>query len=241
MEKILICAPTASAKNYCAEKWLKNINEFTYPNFEVVVFDNTNDKGENAVYLNELADSLCLKYDFKAIHIQSEPDIGLIERLYISHNHCRIYAHDNYYKYMLHLETDVIPEHDVIEKLLAHKKQVIGALYYRDEGRFRKLMVQRHLFKSSHNIMAVNISPEEDVCFIDGTLKKVAHIGLGCVLIHTSVFSPIPFRFIPGRDVSPDSYFAEDCFKHQIPIYAETTVICQHDNTAWGKFGEDYN
>ena len=34
-EKVLICAPTASAKNYCFDKWITNVMDFTYPNFEI--------------------------------------------------------------------------------------------------------------------------------------------------------------------------------------------------------------
>lgn len=239
MEKILICAPTAAIKNYCAEEWLLNINKFTYSSFEVVVYDNTPDNGDNMLYLNELAQSLCLKYDFKVVWDGCKG--GLIERLCSSHNQCRHSGVFGNYKHILHLETDVMPEPDVIERLLAHNKQVCGALYYRDEGRFRKLMIQRHVVLAERNIKAVNVEPDEDAFFIDGTLKKVAHVGLGCVLIHKSVFSKIPFRFIAGRDTSPDSYFAEDCFKFQIPIYADTSLICAHKNVAWGKYGEDYN
>lgn len=240
MEKILICAPTAAAKNYCVKQWLLNINKFTYPDFSVTVYDNTPDNGENMLYLNELAESLCLKYDFKAVWDGYGAKCDLIERLASSHNQCRHSGVFGNYKHILHLETDVMPEPDVIERLLAHKKQVVGALYYRDEGRSRKLMIQRHVFRTSHNIMAVNIGPHDDVCFIDGTLKKVAHVGLGCVLIHSSVFSQIPFRFIQGKDASPDTYFAEDCFKHQVPIYADTSLICSHNNTPWGVYGKDY-
>lgn len=212
-----------------------------YPNFEVVIYDNTPDGGVNAGYLNELAEELGVVFEFKALHARIPGKTPVLhERLAISHNWCRLYALDNGYKHMLHLETDVIPEPDVIERLLAHKKYVVGALYYRDMGRSRKLMVQRHVYRAPNNIITHNLAPGEDVCFIDGTLKKVAHVGLGCVLIDTRVFQNILFRYKKGVDSAPDTYFAEDCFHTGVTIFADTSLICEHRNEAWGNFGVDY-
>lgn len=241
VEKILICAPTAAAKNYCAENWLLTLNRFKYQNFEVVVFDNTNDGGANANYLNHLAEQLCVNYSFQAIHVDAGPHMNLHERLNVSHNACVLHALKNGFKHMLHLETDVMPEEDVIERLLFHRKKVVGALYYRDEGKSRKLMIQKHIYRAYNNIMAVNIGPQDDVCFVNGTLKKVAHVGLGCVLINTSIFKNFTFRFKVGIDAAPDTYFAEDCFRFGIDIWADTSLVCEHQNVAWGNYGVDYN
>ena len=242
MEKILICSPTAAAKNYCAEKWLLTLNKLKYPNFEVVVYDNTSDGGANANYLNFLSQQLCVTFPFKAIHIPDTSKMDLLSRLTKSHNACLLYAMQNGFKHILHLETDVMPEPDVIERLLAHKKKVVGAMYYRDEGKSRKLMVQRHIRRAYNNILAVNMGPQDDVCFINGTLKKVAHVGLGCVLIDLNIFkNGFVFRYKQGIDAAPDSYFAEDCFRYGIDIWADTSLICEHHNMAWGNYGLDYN
>lgn len=242
MEKILICSPTAAAKNYCAEQWLLNLNKLKYPNFEVVVYDNTNDGGANANYLNFLAAGLCLSFSFKAIHVPGTSKMDLLSRLALSHNACLLHAVQNGFKHILHLETDVMPPADVIERLLAHKKKVVGALYYRDEGKSRKLMIQRHVHRAYNNILAMNMGPQDDVCFINGSLKKVAHVGLGCVLIDLQVFkNGFVFRYKPGVDAAPDTYFAEDCFRYGIDIWADTSLICKHHNVAWGNYGVDYN
>lgn len=241
MEKILITAPTGKPKNYCFEKWLLNINQFTYPNFEVVVFDNTPDGGENAEYLNESAAKLPLKFRFWAFPVTSRKAATFTERLCDGHNYCREYALAVKSRHMLHLETDVMPQTDVIERLLGSQKKVIGALYYRDEGRSRKLMAQRLIYRAHDNIVAANFTPADDLCFIDGTVKKIAHVGLGCVMMDTKIFSKIQFRFKKGIDAAPDVYFAEDCKKNGITIYADTSLICSHDNTPWGVFGMDYN
>ena len=52
--KILVGAPTADVKNYCAEDWVENVKRFLYPT-EVDVFlaDNSESKG-NEKYLTSL-------------------------------------------------------------------------------------------------------------------------------------------------------------------------------------------
>jgi hypothetical protein len=76
---------------------------------------------------------------------------------------------------------------------------------------------------------------------MDGTLKQVAHIGLGCVLIKTLVFNKIQFRFVAKEGFHPDTYFAEDCFRNKIPIYADTSCIARHENKAWGVYGFNFD
>ena len=235
--KVLICCPTAKAKNYCFKEWATNVVQFTYPNYDVVMFDNTDDDGTNAKNLNIEFKALFsdIDIDFKVIHSKVKNIASTIERMCISHNDCRDYILNNEYDYMLHLESDVIPEQDIIESLLIHNKQVIGGLYYIDEGAHRKIMVQQMIDVGFGIVTSTNFSTKEDVYFIDGNVKRVASVGLGCVLIHKSVFKKIKFRFQKNVDKHPDSYFSEDCLLHSIPIYAETSKIASHENTLWIK------
>lgn len=236
LPKVLVSCPTASAKNYTAKEWMLNVNLFTYPNFDCVVYDNTVDNGVNANYLNNLAlDNFCL--NFKAIHSQTDNVESVIERMCISHNLCRDACLDGNYDYLLHLESDVIPCRNVIEKLIENNRDVVGALYYRDSGISRRLMAQRRIYKSSRSIVSENFLPQDDVCFVDGNLKEVSSIGLGCVLIKRNVLEKIKFRFVENENNHPDSYFSEDCFRNKIKIYADTNLICSHNNENWGIYG----
>lgn len=240
-EKVLISAPTASAKNYCFKSWLENVMSFKYPDFDILLCDNTPDMGENTAYLNNAFVSMYGKSKrFLAIHSKIAGINSVIERMAISHNECRDTVLKGEYKYLLHLETDVFPEPDIIERLMMHRKQVIGALYYRDQGRYRKLCIQKHIYRTPRNIYSRNLDPGEDVYFIDGSLKRVASIGLGAVLIERFVLQKIPFRFIAGHDSHPDSFFSEDCFRNKIDIFADTACIARHDNQAWGIHGVDF-
>lgn len=243
LPKVLVSAPTAVAKDYCFNEWLDNVMGFTYPLFDVILFDNTLDNGKFSKYMNNYYLHFHSKeHGFLAINnFKQDASKSVIERMCICHNDCSKTVLENGYDYLLHLETDVFPPKDIVETLLFHRKQLVGGVYYRDEGLWRKPMLQRRIYRAPNNIMSENFLPNEDVCFIDGTLKTVASIGLGCVLIHKSVFEKITFRFQPNVDMHPDTFFSEDCFRFNIPIYADTSVICRHDNKPWGIFKENYN
>jgi hypothetical protein len=236
LPKILVSCPTASAKNYTALQWILNTQKFTYPNYDVVVFNNDDDNGANANYLNKLAiDNGVL--NFKAIHYSDKKHNTIIERMCISHNLARELTINGGYSHLLHLESDVICPNDALQNLYIHSKKVVGALYYRDSGKSRRLMAQRRINRSSKNVITENFLPNEDAFFVDGTLKPVAHIGLGCVLISVDVLKDIKFRYIEGVDMHPDSYFAEDCFRNNIKIFADTNIICEHNNEDWDIYG----
>ncbi len=245
--KILIAAPTAAAKNYCFGEWITNVMNFKYPNFDIVLFDNTPDGGANAMGLNSAFKQMygAANNQFSCINslqLRNNPDIpSTIERMAMSTNDCRnTFLNNPYYKW-LSLETDVMPEATVIEDLLSHDKKVIGVPYYRDEGRYRRLCIQTLIKSSPTSGIAFNMEVGEDVYFLDGTLKKVSSCGLGCVLIDRSVAEQIEFRFEAGVDVHPDSLWAEDCYTKNIPIFCDTAQLARHENKNWGAYGIDYH
>lgn len=236
LPKILVSCPTASAKNYTALEWILNTQKFTYPNYDVVVFNNDDDNGKNAEWLNKLAIENGV-LNFKAIHYSDKKHSTIIERMCISHNLARELTINGGYSHLLHLESDVICPNDALQNLYIHNKKVVGALYYRDSGKSRRLMAQRRISRSSKNIITENFLPNEDAFFVDGTLKTVAHLGLGCILISVDVLKDMPFRYIDGVDMHPDSYFAEDCYRKNIKIFADTNIICEHNNEDWDIYG----
>ena len=141
---------------------------------------------------------------------------------------------------MLHLETDLFPQTDIIEQLLFNSKPIVSALYYVDNGIYRKPMIQRQIKLAPRQITSKNFMANEDLCFCDGSIKKVAHAGLGCILIHKTVLQKVKFRHIAGLNNHPDTYFAEDCAQNKIDIYLDTSLVVEHENSPWGVFGLDY-
>lgn len=250
IKKILVAAPTARAKNYCFKAWIENVLQFTYPNYDVFLSDNTDDKGANVIWLEQrflnsydpvhrsLGDVNFNVVDTIALN-KLPKGLGVIKKMTFGHNDCRQYALDNNYDYLLHLETDVFPPKDVIEKLIAHNMPVVGGLYYRDEGFYRKPMLQRNVRLAPNRVGSINFSHDEDILLQNGPAKYAA-VGLGCVLISRDTLEKIKFRCLDVDSFHPDSYFSEDCFKYNIPIYLDPDVVCRHDNRPWGEYGKDF-
>jgi len=241
--KVLVSCPTAEVKNYCFHDWLENVMCFTYPNYDVIMFDNTPDKGKNAKYLNKVYAN---KYGysknrkFKVINSVVNAKVGVIERMAVSHNDCRNYALREGYDYLLHLESDVFPPKDVIERLLFQGKKFVNALYYTDEGKSRRPMVQTQLQIATNYGSSYWLNHKDEPMYLNGELLKVASAGLGCALIDVSVLKKIGFRWEKNVNKHPDTFFAEDCQKNNIPVFCDTSIVCEHRNKEWGIFGIDY-
>ena len=119
LPKILIAAPQHESKNYCWEEWSERIKSLTYSNYDVFIADNSPSK----LNLKKIK-----KAGFKADHVVQNKK-GLLYTIRDSHNVCREFALKNNYDYMLHIDTDLIPPFDVIERLLSHNRTVIGGIY----------------------------------------------------------------------------------------------------------------
>jgi hypothetical protein len=245
-KKVLVSCPTAAAKNYCFEDWIDNVFNFTYPNFDIRLYDNTDDKGVNANYLNNL-----VKYNYGNTNGKFEAENSLVNHNYksdsviakmcVSHNDCRNYALKNEYDYMLHLESDIFPPKDVIERLMFRQKNIVGGLYYTDEGFYRMAMVMERIELSESNITSFHSCYHGgEIRLFDGDIHQVAQLGLGCVLISKKAMERLPFRYEQDRNNHPDTYFSEDCDMKNIPIHLDTSVICRHENRAWGIYGIDF-
>lgn len=223
--KILVAAPTHESKNYCWEQWSDRIQNLTYPNYDVFLADNS---------LNKNNKELIEKKGFKAKHI-SQNTKGLLYTIRDSHNECKKYALENKYDYLLHIETDVIPPYDVIERLLAHKRLVVGGIYDIFYGKKRKLMIQlpEEYDKSVNSYRKVAWAEHLEPSFFDGKVKSVYHAGIGCMLIAKEVLENIKFRVEKGTDFFPDTWFANDCYAYNIPIFVDTNIQCKHLNFTW--------
>jgi len=231
--KVLIACPQNEIKNYCWEKWSKRVKDFTYPNYDVFIADNSPTK-DNI----ELIKSCGFIAHYTKPHKK-----GVIETINASHNACRKYAIDNKYDFMLHLESDVIPPFDIIEQLMQHNKQICCGVYDIFHGKQRKLMAQlnEEYDKSVRAYRTVNYAEEREPLFFNGGLQQVYHAGIGCALIKMDVFDEIKFRVEKGVDFHSDTWFATDCYLYNIPIYIDTNIQCSHLNSTWLTVAEDIN
>lgn len=228
MKKILVASPTADVKDYCFNEWLSNVNNFTYPNLEIMICDNS----EKRDYYVQLKDTHENQKNINFHRVTpSQYNLSFKHILAKSHDRCRLFALENDFDYLLHLETDVFPPINVIERLLDARKKVVGAMYFIEEGENSKLMVQQIEDWGIDHRETFNLE-ENDILMVDGELKKVFSCGLGCVLIEKSVLKDIVFRYEDNSPVHPDSFFYADLDRKNIPVYLDTSILCEHKNTS---------
>ena len=228
-KSVLICCPTADIKKYCIDDWISNVSEFTYENKGLYLCDNSNELD----YYNELREKLKHKPQFNWCGIEriNPFNKSVKQSIALSHEKCRQFAIHNKFDYMLHLECDLFPTVDVIERLMESKKRIIGGTYYIELGGDSKLMIQQlEDFGTAHRT-TYNLD-NCDLSFIDGTVKRVLSCGLGCVLIHKSIFSKYQFRYEEGAVVHPDSFFFADLNKNGEKVYVDTSIHIKHNNQA---------
>ena len=226
MRKILVACPTADVKDYCFNEWVDNVKSFTYPNYDVYVCDNSVERQYYADKKKEL-ETEDEFFRMGRVNPLIYPDFKYA--LAKSHDNCRTMALKGDYDYLLHLESDVFPPVNVIERLLDARKKVVGAMYHIELGEKSTLMIQ-HLEEFGEAKRETYNLGETDLDFVDGSVKKIFSCGLGCVLIHKSVLKEVPFRYEEGAPVHPDSFFFADLDMKDISAYVDTSIYCEHKN-----------
>ncbi len=180
MKKILIGCPTSDSHEYALEQYAKALKALTYPNFDILLVDNS--KGDG---YKEKLESHDLKV-LKCPYFESARD-----RIITSRNLLRQYALDKGYDYLFSLEQDVIPPKDVLERLLSAKKRLISGVYFtyleRDGRKGYFPLIWTKAEGTNYYIM----KPSE----LNRGIRKIASAGLGCVLIHKTILKDIKFRY----------------------------------------------
>lgn len=229
--KILLASPTSKEKEYVIFDWISHIKKLHYP-VDILLSDNS--KTDHF--------SRRLRKKIPVIHI-SDIYSNSAKRICKSLNVLRNYFLMHDYDYFFSLECDIFPPLDIIEKLLASNKQAVAALYFLREGAESTLMLQQIEPYGFKPYDTKNLNTNESFFVCDGTLKKIYHAGLGCILLKREVIEKIPFRIGDKEDIQssqgfisksyPDTFFAKDCFVKKIDIYADTSIICKHKNKYW--------
>jgi hypothetical protein len=230
MKKILIASPTADVKDYCFDKWMENVSKFTYENCELFICDNSSQRDYYVSLKNKYKD-FPIKFNIGRVNPSQYDKFNLTFKSILakSHDRCRQYALENDFDYLLHLETDIFPPADVIERLLDAKQKIVGAMYHIEVGERSSLMVQQREDFGNDLRETYNLD-EFDLNFVDGEVKRVFSCGLGCVLIHRSILKKVVFRYEEGSPVHPDSFYYADLDLQQIPVYVDTSIYCHHEN-----------
>ena len=225
--KVLVFSPTYEGKEYCRERFVENVKKFSYPNYEFLMIDNSK------------TDEYYKKLQADGVPIVRVPR-GDSSRIALANaqNYARRYALDNDFDYVLSLESDLFPTSDVIQRLMAHSKPVVGALYYiggTEEGMATHPCVFITTPKTNSTNGTRLITPEEHQELVDeGGIHRIHGMGVGCALMMIYVLKDYIFwtdnRF---DNKHSDVYFYMDLWNNKVPVYVDYDLETKHEPSSW--------
>lgn len=232
--KVLICTITSNHKDYIIDHWIDYVRKFTYKNADILIIDNS---------VDEKYHEKIIKRGVKCMHIQPEEKESLQSVMAKSNEILRNYCLIEGFDFMMLVEVDIFPPKNVIECLLSHDKPVIAGTYFifiekgiRNLPTFIVQQLEPEMFlnlrdkNETHDAFLYDL--DEAFLWCDGTVKQVYAAGTGCILINSKVLRQIHFR--TGDDGNfADSIFALDLYTLNIPVFVDTSIICQHLNSDW--------
>ena len=218
LPKVLVGCPVSDLKKYCIKEYIQSVKSLTYQNYDILLIDNSKeDYFYN--YLKELGINV-----IKDNYI--EPARA---RIVNSRNILRQKTLENY-DYFLSLEQDVIPPKNVIERLLAHNKDIITGVYYSYQTNNNVTLLTPLLWQFINNDEVKYINNDE---IQEQKLMKIGACGLGCVLISKKVLEKIKFRYNKQSNCFDDMFFCLDAKNNNFDIYLDTSIKCKHLNLRW--------
>jgi len=130
--------------------------------------------------------------------------------------------------YILYIDSDQIVPPDTFERLVAHDKECVSALFFKRVAPYLPLMFQ---IEDTDDVGRCKYGAMRD--WPEGELVKVDAIGGGCFLVKTSVFDdmPKPYFYVlddEGRQTGEDIFFSQRLMKMGIPMYVDTAAPVGH-------------
>lgn len=240
MQKILVAAPTYNGIKYCHKEFFQRIKNLTYPNYEILIVENSKDNN----YYEELK-----KENITLIKDNTKETKNLL-RLINSRNIILNYALKNNYNHILMMDTDVIPPKNIIEELLETKKNIVSGLYFnyfKVSGKLQLLPVAwKSITKEEFQKIKQKIKlPECVKSHLDikqhltnkevhsNKLIKVLFPSAGCMLISRKVFEKIKYETTDTSDIgniktTDEIEFILKAKKLGFDSYCHTKLKCKH-------------
>ena len=215
LPRVLVGCPTADYKAYCLPAYVDAVKKLSYPCYDILLVDNS--KGSS--YAQQIKNL--------GIPVLKGPWFeGALQRIIHSRNLLREYALAHNYDYFFSLEQDVIPPKNILEKLLAHKKKVISAVYFTHnliDGK-QQLIPLAYKLLDKKNLSMRPLNDEE--LWKHPGLMHIVSAGLGAVLIHRDILEKVKFRF--ERDVFDDRFFFKDLYALKQEVWCDSSIKCKH-------------
>ncbi|MSR86535.1 glycosyltransferase family 2 protein [Candidatus Woesearchaeota archaeon] len=219
MKKVLVAAPICEWYEYCFPEFARALRSLTYPRKDIFFVDNSPGM---RFYQRVLTSGFSVE---KSEHLHRIRD--MVTR---DHNRIRQKVLDEDYDYLLILDQDVIPPPDVIEKLMAHDKDVVSGMYFghHDIGNGEvKVMPFAWAFSKEHKDWNNTGYLLDSEMWADHLLT-IAFAGMGCILFKRKVLEKIEFRYSLEMDAWDDRWLGVDVWDKGFEFYLDTSVKCKH-------------
>lgn len=131
------------------------------------------------------------------------------------------------FEYLLMLDDDMLMGADLVKRLVAHDKDVVGGLYYQRGGAFHPVAMRR-VWKDEGNWTA-HFLPLHDPILTQPGLHEVDIIGGGCMLFKVDVFRKLtPPYFWWESSLGTDVAICSRLQDAGVHIYLDSTVELGH-------------
>lgn len=142
-------------------------------------------------------------------------------------NHLVRQALDNECDWLLMLDDDMSVPPNLLSRLIAHDKDVVGALYYQRGGAFHPVIMRRHENEIGE-FRGEFYSPLDPVIKNPG-LHEVDIIGGGCMLFKVNVFKKLTEPYFWWEATSgTDIAICSNLKKAGVSIWIDTTIELGH-------------
>jgi len=236
--KILVAAPTYSGMAYCHDKFTERLRGLSYDNYDILLVDNSPTR-EFFKKINKTP----------GIDVIYLPIVGIsnMKKVVRCRNKILNYAIENSYDYVLMMDSDVIPPTDIIERLLAHNKDIVSGIYFNvfmvdkvkkicpvawkgfTDEEFEEI---KHKFSSkyvnSKDDLRRYLTPEE---VNGGELQEVIIPSCGCLLLSRNAFKKLKYGLLDvpsGFTTTDDIYFSRKAREAGFKLYCDPSLQCEH-------------
>ena len=219
LPRVLVGAPVCDLYEYCFEEFINKLKNLIYSNYEILLVENSKEE----TFFNKIK-SLNIRV-IRLPYIEK-----MRERVVESHNKLRETALNENFDYLLILDQDIIPEKDVIEKLITNKKDAISALYFGNhnlpDGE-NKIMPFAWAFLEKKDFWgSVRYLREDEIN--NNIILKIAFAGMGCVLLGRKILEKIKFRYDNSIEAWDDRWLGYDIHEKGFEFFLDPNVICKH-------------
>ena len=160
-----------------------------------------------------------------------ESEARFEESIYVHNNRNRLvqYAQDNGFTHLFFIDHDMVLPADMITRLLANDKDVIGGAY-----NYRHLP-KEPILADKRNGKTFLIDP----LMVPKSLFKLWAIGTGCLLIKMSVFEKLTKPYFEyklmdsGEFMSEDFYFCDKLEKAGVEVWCSPEIPTAHIGDAY--------